>query len=349
MFSEGKRMSKWVLIFLGLSVMTPGAFAQNPRAFVATKSFVEPSSGDPAREMFNDGQNLFDKSRWIEAEKTFSSVVEKYPKSSIADKAEYYLIRTLVQTGKTNQALNHINAFRSIYPKSPWNDDVEDLRMRLTNQVPAAVRAHLIGRVTITPASGPSALTQAQIKTIDFEISLLQEALRVMFQSDAPGAVQVVSDRLKTNMADPVVLSSMSMLATTASTQGLPILVAIAKSSPSLKGRQDAIYWISKTDGDKNATVDTLMGLLPALSDDTSHSFTFSLAQMRTDKAYSSLAAIVTDKSRSDQLRQQALMALGQNRDQRAIIALENITTGDSDPRYRTQALQLLENLLRRR
>jgi HEAT repeat protein len=91
------------------------------------------------------------------------------------------------------------------------------------------------------------------------------------------------------------------------------------------------------------------MGLLPALSDDTSHAFTFSLAQMRTDKAYSSLAAIVTDKTRSDKLRQQALMALGQNRDQRAITALENILTGDSDPRTRTQALQLLENLLRRR
>src|SRR5215831_14196585 len=159
---------RWILILLGLFVMTPGIFAQNPRVFVTPKNFVEPSGGDPARELFNDAQNLFDQSKYGAAERTFRDVVEKYPKSSIADKAEYYLIRTLVQSGKTNQALNHINTFRSIYPKSPWNDDVEDLRMRLTNQVPPAVRAYLIRRAPVaasaTPSATPSALTQAQIQ-----------------------------------------------------------------------------------------------------------------------------------------------------------------------------------------
>jgi hypothetical protein len=362
MFSKEKRPSKWILILLGLFVMTPGIFAQNPRVFVTPKNFVEPAGGDPARELFNDGQNLFDQSRYGAAERTFRDVVEKYPKSTIADKAEYYLIRTLVQSGKTNQALNHINTFRTMYPKSPWNDDVEDLRMRLTNQVPPAVRAYLIRRVPAPapaptpPAPGnasapaaPSTLTPVQIQNLNFEIGLLQEALRVMFQSDLPSAVQIVSTRLKTNMADPVVLSSMSMLATTAASQGLPFLIDIAKNSPSPKGRQDAVYWISKSSEDKSTTVDTLMGLLPSLNEDTSRAVPFALAQMRTDKAYNALAAIVTDKNRSDKLREQALVALGQNRDPRAVTALENITTGDSDPRYRTQALQLLENLLRRR
>src|SRR5262249_13773782 len=234
------------------------------------------------------------------------------------------------------------------YPKSPWNDDVEDLRMRLTNQVPPAVRAYLIHRApvpapaTVAPANGsapaaPSALTPVQIQNLNFEIGLLQEALRVMFQSDLPTAVQIVSTRLKTNMADPVVLSSMSMLATTAASQGLPFLIDIAKNSPSPKGRQDAIYWISKSSEDKNTTVDTLMGLLPSLNEDTSRAVPFALAQMRTDKAYSALASIVTDKTHSDKLREQALVALGQNRDPRAVTVLENITTGDSDPRYRTQ------------
>ena len=354
MFSKGKPMSRWILMVPGLLVMTPAIFAQSPRVFVTQRNFVEPS-GDPARELFSDGQNLFDQSRYADAEKTFRDVVQKYPKSNIADKAEYYLIRTLIQAGKTNQALNHINTFRTLYPKSPWNDDVEDLRMRLTNQVPATVRALLIRRspppapANAPAPAAPTAFAPVQIQTFEFQVGLLQEALRVIFQNDTPGAVQIVSNRLKADMADPVALASMSMLATTGSSQGLPILVEIAKNSPSPKGRQEAIYWISQAPGDKNTTVDTLMGLLPALNEDTSHAFAFSLAQMRTDKAYTALAAIVTDKTRNDRLREQALLALGQNRDPRVITALENITTGDSDPRYRTQALQLLENLLRRR
>jgi hypothetical protein len=283
-------------------------------------------------------------------------VVEKYPKSSVADKAEYYLIRTLAQVGKTPEALSHIDAFRSTFPKSQWNEDVDELRMRLTSEVPAAARAILIRRVAApsapanaTPSPAPSPLSPDEVQNIQIQIGLLQEMLRALFQTDAPQAVQIVSLRLKMNMADQVVLSNMHMLATAPARQGLPILIEIAKDSPSPKARQDAIYWISHVPGDQSTTVDTLMGLLPSLKEDTSNAVTFALGQMRTDKAYTALAGIVTDKTRSDRLREQALVALGQNRDPRAISALENITIGDLDVRYRMRALHLLESLLGRR
>jgi tetratricopeptide (TPR) repeat protein len=338
-------MRKWILIPLGVFAFAPGVYAQNPHVVVAPlaqRNFVEPAAGDPARELFNGGQSLFDQFRYDAAERQFRLVVERFPKSTIADKAEYYLIRTLAQAGKTQEALSHIRSFRTFYPKSPWNDDVEEVRMQLTNQIPPAARQILIQRQQIV--IGP-----IEMQKIEAQMSVLQEALRIMFRSDVPGAVQIVSDRLKANMADPLVLSSLGMLATTAAPQGLPLLIEIAKNSPNLMARKDAIYWISQGPGDKDATVDTLMVLLPALNEDTSNAVPQVLGQMRTDKAFNSLTSLASDRARSRRLREQALVALGQNRDPRAITALENITTGDPDPRIRTQALQILENLLRRK
>ena len=103
------------------------------------------------------------------------------------------------------------------------------------------------------------------------------------------------------------------------------------------------------------------MGLLPGKNEDDGNAITFALSQIRTEKAYNALAGIVTDKSRSEKLREDALVALGQNHDPRTVTILSNIATGDSDMRFRTEAVtwlgqiqspeatQVLENLLRKK
>src|SRR5207244_2938055 len=100
------------------------------------------------------------------------------------------------------------------------------------------------------------------------EISLQQEIMRAMFQNDPGRAIQIATDRLKANMADPVVLSTLNMVATNGSAQALPFLLEIAKSSPNAKARKDAIFWMSQTRGDKDVVVDALNGLLPTLNVD---------------------------------------------------------------------------------
>ena len=347
--ATARSLKKCILIFAAVFAMTPGLFAQ--------RSFVEPSSGDPARELFNTGQSYFDQFRYADAEKTFREVIARYSRSTVADKAEYYLIRTLCQIGRTDEALNRINLFPKAYPKSSWNGDVEELKMQLTNVVSAKARTILVQpfpQILFPPST--------DLASMDVQISMMQETLRAMFRVDVPQALQITNARLKANLADPVVLSALPVLAMNASPQGLPFLVDIAKNSPSLKARKDAIYWMSRAPGDKDSVVDTLMGLLPGMNEDGANAITFALGQMiRTDKAYNALAGIVIDKMRSDKLREDALVALGQNHDPRTVTSLANIATGDTDIRFRTEALtwlaqihspeatQVLENLLRKK
>jgi hypothetical protein len=355
------RTGKWILIL----VMAAPAYAQNARFPLYQRNLVEPA--DPARDLFMVGQQFYDQSRFAEAEATFREVTQKYPKSSVADRSEYYLIRTLIRTGNSMEALNHINAFRKTYPRSPWNGDVEEQRMQLTNQVPPAAQAILI-RAGVRPAAVPPRpappavrVDPIEIQNLEPQISLMQEALRVMIRSDIPRAVQIASERLRANMADPVVISTMSTLATSAAPQGLPILVEIAKNSPDIRARKDAVYWLSRAPADKDLIVDMLVGLLPTLSDQNSDAITFALGQIRTGKSFSALAGLVTDKTRSERLHQQALVALGQAHDPRTAPLLENIATGDSDIALRREALRwlsqmrgaeannALENVLRRK
>ena len=226
--------------------------------------------------------------------------------------------------------------------------------MEITNQVPAAAQAILI-RQGVAPQRVPPrpvaprpvaprppdiAVRPIEIQNFDLQISFLQEAMRVMFRTDVSRALQIASERLKADMADPVVISSMSILVTNASAQGLPILVEIAKNSPDMRARKDAAYWMTRVNSDKDRIVDTLMGLL--VTDDNTDGVTYALGQIRTEKSFNALAGIVTDKSRSEKVRTQALVALGQAHDPRTVALLANIANGDSDPALRIEALRWL-------
>jgi hypothetical protein len=350
MLSYGNKMGKWVLILAGAVGFAAPAFGQNLHRSAFQRSLVEP--GDPARDLFNEGQRFYDQSRFGDAERRFRQVTERYPRSSVADRAEYYLIRTLHQTGKTVEALNHINSFRKTYPNSAWNLDVEEEKMDLTNQIPPAAQAILIRQGVapvqpapphpVAPRPPAVAIRPVQIQNLDPQISFLQEAMRVMFRNDASRALQIASERLKADMADPVVISSMSILVSNASVQSLPILIDIAKNSPDMRARKDAAYWMTRVSSDKDMIVDTLMGLLPTLSDDNTDGVTYALGQIRTEKSFNALAGIVTDKSRSQKVRTQALVALGQAHDPRTVALLGNIANSDSDLSLRIEAVRWL-------
>ena len=350
MLSYGKQMGRWVLILAGAVGFTAPAFGQNMRQPAFQRNLLEP--GDPARDLFNEGQRLYDQYRYGDAERTFRQVTERYPRSSVADRAEYYLIRTLRQTGKTADALNHINSFRKTYPNSTWNLDVEEEKMEITNQIPPAAQAILI-RQGVAPVQSVAphptaprpptiAIRPVEIQKLDPQISFLQEAMRVMFRNDASRALQIASERLKADMADPVVISSMSILVSNASVQSLPILVEIAKNSPNMRARKDAAYWMTRVNSDKDTVVDTLMGLLPTLTDDNTDGVTYALGQIRTEKSFNALAGIVTDRTRSEKVRAQALAALGQAHDARTVGLLGSIANGESDLPLRIEALRWL-------
>jgi tetratricopeptide (TPR) repeat protein len=356
MFSNGKRISKSILtVITGLGLSTSAALAQTGRVVIIKQNFMEEGPVDrSARELFNAGQKFYDQSRYPDAERTFREVVQKYPKSAIADKAGYYLIRTLRDTGKRPEALEQINAFPRMYPKSSWNADVQEIKIQLTNQVPPRAESILLRQLPPSPPAPPAVSRTIEFvpskvpsppsppaprvsffglpQNTDPQISWQQEVMRVFFRSDADRALQIAMERLKADMADPVVLSTLDAVAQSASTQALPFLLDVAKNSPNMRARKDAIFWMSQSRGNKDALVDTLTGLLPTMTDDDADAVTFSLGQVHTEKALNALAGIARDKNRSEKMRSSALLWIGQSGVPNRVSLLDDIykNSGDS-------------------
>src|SRR6185295_4652192 len=229
----------------------------------------------------------YDEYRFADAEGRFREVVRRFPTNPIADRANYYLIRTLAQVGKKAEALSRIDLFPKQYPKSRWLDDVTEIRIQLTNQIPAKAEYILLqaGGTTLPPAPpspppfpapfgkkvqvdppnvtpGPLPISTATPQPFDLfsqsadpEISLQQEVMRAIFRTDVNRAMEIAIERLKLNPVDPVVLSSLNLIATSRSSRAMPMLIGIVKNSPNPRARRDAIFWMGQAGVQGDAVV----------------------------------------------------------------------------------------------
>ena len=374
MYSSLKWISKVMLLGLGVAGFASTASAQYARVSTLQRSLLPAPAADEARDIFNAGLQAYDQSRFTQAEVKFREVFTRFPKNAIADRADYYYIRTLIQTGKRNEALRRINGFEQQHPGSTWIPDVQEAKMQLTNQVPpraeyillrqtppappappAAPRApgapappappspfsadiNAIVRTSINAGlegltAGISALSMrfGEPQSADPELSLKQEVMRTVFRNEPDRAITIQEELLKSNPADPLVLSTLNMLATSQSPKALPMLLEIAKNSSNPKARKDAIFWIGRSGGDKDAVVDALTGLLPSANADDAEAVAFALGQVRTDKAINALAGIARDKNRTEGMRTSAVQGIGQSRVPNRVALLEDIYKNSSD------------------
>lgn len=360
MYSNQKWISKIISTVFITVVLASAASAQQIRIWAHTQAFAAP---DEARDLFNEGMRLFDDNRFTDAESKFRQVIRRFPKNPIADRADYYLIRTLAQVGKKAEAVSRINAFVKLYPKSRWQGDVQEMRIQLTNQVPARAetillrpfqqppqppqplqppqpapspfQVHVVGPgpvvVPPVPPIPPGGIFSFEFQSSDPEISLQQEIMRAMFRNNVDRALEIANERLKADPGDPVVLSSLNAVASIRSTQAMSMLLGIVKSSPNAKARRDAIFWLGQSRGDNDVIVDTLISLLPSLSDDDSEAVAYSLSRIRSDKSINALAALARDKSKSEKSRTNAIFWIGQTRAANRLSLLEDIYKNSMD------------------
>lgn len=144
---------RWVLILAGMLMAVPMAGAQSADHLYRF-SFVFPGP-DQARDVFNAGVILFDEGRYADAEKKFREVIRRFPKNAIADRTEYYLIRSLVKLGKVPEALNQIGSFTKIYPRSSWLSDVIEERLRLTHEITPERAMLILAQAPSAPPTPP--------------------------------------------------------------------------------------------------------------------------------------------------------------------------------------------------
>jgi hypothetical protein len=306
--------------------------------------------------------------KYTEASEKFREVVKKFPRNPVVEQSNYLLMVSLSKLKKNAEALALIDSFLKERPKSRWAPDVRELRVEVSKQLPPEVLTQLTPRPSLppeaattavaartltpfgearpatiatpfgqTPAPTPPAVRPAvavntRVRPDDNpEVRLQLEVLRVLFENNPDRAIEISTDRLRSDPADIVVLSSLHMVAQSRSDRAMPLLVTLAKS-PDSKTRRDAVGWIGRARGEKDSIADILVSLVPAMTgEEDSSAIAYALAQVNTPKAYDALASMARDKSKPERLRQSAVQSIGEAKLTNRVTLLEDIYKASSD------------------
>ena len=164
-----------------------------------------------------------------------------------------------------------------------------------------------------------------QAQSADPETRLQQEVFRSLLRNNADRAIDVATERLKTNPSDPVVLGNLSAIANSGSAKAQPLLLSIAKTSTSTPARREATASIVRNRDDKD-TLTLLEDLYKANADNVEvrRVVVSSIGRMSDPRAVTVLANIVrTDTDES--IRRSAIRALGTRQDQESMKVLEEL------------------------
>jgi tetratricopeptide (TPR) repeat protein len=239
-------------IALTLVAVPPLLHAQNPQL------------NNAAKALSDEGWNFLDDGKFTDAERKFREALNKYPRAKDADRTSYLLIKTLINQGRTQDAKTEILVFTRNYPQSPWQIDVDELR------IPLGLPLHGPGQAQryATPVSAPVPpplpvlpVPPANIFRVPVAVNanlpmtppVEQEVLRVMVLKDPGYAIAYARQRLKTNPSDPAVVTNFSTIALIGSPQAFPFFVTVANDGPSPNTQVQARYWIYRLSNEQDA------------------------------------------------------------------------------------------------
>jgi tetratricopeptide (TPR) repeat protein len=210
-----------------------------------------------ARSLFLEGCDLWDDGKFVDAERKFRDALNRYPKAEQSDRTSYYLITTLIQLGRADEARAEILNFYKLYPQSTWRSDVEEKRLMLSEPSRTAFRGYQAAHGFPLPTARYRIVMPPNSFPVNVHIvsspSLEQEQLRIIVQSDANKGIAVARERLKVNPSDPVVISNFGTIAVSGSPQAFPFFVVVAGRGPSPHTRDQARFWIGRLKNDNDA------------------------------------------------------------------------------------------------
>lgn len=268
-----------------LSIFLAGALAICTVIILPTDGVAQTSQqNSEARKLFIEGRDLQDDGKFADAEKKFREALTRYPKADQSDRTAYYLIATLVRLGRAADARNEIDNFRKNYPQSTWKSDVDEKALTLgpnvstpfayyvRSQLGAEPNVHVIEPGTVLLNHGlntwQSNVTSWNTAGTPFALytgssTLESELLRLILEKDVERGIEVARERLKTDPADPAVISNLGTIANSSSAQALPFLMGLVTSpTANPNAKSQALFWATRRTGDKDQMAKALMDML---------------------------------------------------------------------------------------
>jgi len=299
------------------------------------------TQADVADSLYRAARQALNRSQYTRAAELFSSIRDRYPRSSYVPNTYYWQAFALYRDGSEESlraAREALQTQASRFPKATTRRDAEALLRRVQGGLARLGDADATADVTeeadnvapstpaivATPPVGPgSAIVGRPGRTYrlhnescDDEDDIRIAAVNALLQMDADRAVPILKTILARRDSGSTCLrrKAVFLVSQKRSQETSAILLNAVRSDPDQEVREQAVFWLSQVPGDE--TVAALDSILrdPKTPPEIQEKAIFALSQHRSPRAGAILRDFAARRDVSTDLREKAIFWIGQNR-----------------------------------
>src|SRR2546422_1919183 len=305
---------------------------------VSEPVWPQQSQADVADSLYRAARQALNSSQYSRAADLFSSIRDRYPRSTYVPNTYYWQAFALYRDGSDDALRAAREALRtqaSRFPKATTRRDAEALLRRLQGAlarlgdrdaaesvtaeaesvappVPAIVATPPIGPGPAI-AGGPGRHYRLHNESCDDEDDIRIAAVNALLQMDADRAVPILKSILARRDSGSTCLrrKAIFLVSQKRSAETAAILLNAVRSDPDQEVREQGVFWLSQVPGDE--TVAALDSILRASTDqDVQEKAIFALSQHQSGRAGAILRAFAERRDADSDLREKAIFWLGQ-------------------------------------
>ena len=299
------------------------------------------TQADVADSLYRAARQALNRSQYTRAADLFSSIRDRYPRSSYVPNTYYWQAFALYRDGSEESlraAREALQTQASRFPKATTRRDAEALLRRVQGGLARLGDADATADVTeeadnvapstpaivATPPVGPGPAIvgrpgrtyRLHNESCDDEDDIRIAAVNALLQMDADRAVPILKTILARRDSGSTCLrrKAVFLVSQKRSQETSAILLNAVRSDPDQEVREQAVFWLSQVPGDE--TVAALDSILrdPKTPPEIQEKAIFALSQHRSPRAGAILRDFAARRDVSTDLREKAIFWIGQNR-----------------------------------
>jgi len=299
------------------------------------------TQADVADSLYRAARQALNRSQYSRASELFSSIRDKYPRSTYVPNTYYWQAFALYRDGSEEAlraAREALNTQASRFPKATTRRDAEALLRRVQGGLArlgdpdatayvtdeadsAAPPAPPIGAVppvdAVPPVSVPRrpgrSYTQRN-ESCDDEDDIRIAAVNALLQMDADRAVPILKSILARRDSGSTCLrrKAVFLLSQKHTSETASLLLQLVRSDPDQEVREQAVFWLSQVPGEETvAALDSI--LRDSRTDpDIQDKAIFALSQHNSSRSAAILRTYAERRDAPEEMREKAIFWLGQ-------------------------------------
>ncbi len=308
---------------------------------ISEPRWPDQTQADVADSLYRAARQALNRSQYTRAAELFSSIRDRYPRSTYVPNTYYWQAFALYRDGSEESlraAREALQTQASKFPKATTRRDAEALLRRVQGGLarlgdPDATAdvteeadnvAPPTPVITATPPVGPGPAIvgrpgrtyRLHNESCDDEDDIRIAAVNALLQMDADRAVPILKTILARRDTGSTCLrrKAVFLVSQKRSQETSAILLNAVRSDPDQEVREQAVFWLSQVPGDE--TVAALDSILrdPTTPPEIQEKAIFALSQHRSPRAGAILRDFAARRDVSTDLREKAIFWIGQNR-----------------------------------